>query len=571
MLTRRSALQFASEGYKRKARKYYKNQESPPCYETQHLSQTVGLPNVGGFRHLSTAPLLVDASTNTEPEAGPNTSTAASQSLHNSPASSQEEEVGEDNEHSPPDNEQPNDSDLEMDALHLLQRRGQDWLNLFGNFQPTFVPDRSALFYTTMVIRVAELLQNHAIGEVVHHLTSIRCHDGSPFLAGNWLKAPDNQIYKVFTALERMNILTTRDAHFMEAILNALHRPSAMHYVAKFHSMVTAPPPLQQLPELSCSDRFLFSVCNCLGSLPAICYEEIVRVKMVMCQYLRFEKYTAQFRGWKQLNAPNECEIFFQAPYAYFDQLFVMFCHETGFFFLHNIVSLNLYLDRTLSLQMTPQEAFCLLHSLYQSGCPGGVPVSHSYRAVSCVVEITGEATSYFVWFAPCLEKDGVQRSDGEIVQTLHAQLVGSEKMPVAKDLKCVSLTRKEQCVLGSRTVVPWEIRQCALQEVHSKVPQDSQATSECLPDSFKITFCSDEGNPQYITANCTVPKPYCRGHQSSQTDKECSDQQSSCISDAQSPIKQGARQRSASIDTSAVLDIPVQAKRSRLAENDQF
>ena len=568
MLTRRSALQV-SDSHKRKACKHYKKHTSPHCYEMQHLSQTDVSSSVGRVSHVSSVPHFVDASTNTEPEVRANTSAAASQTLHNSPTSSREEEVGENSAHNLPDDEQPNNSDLQMDALRLLHQRGQGWLNLFGAFQPTLLPERSALYYTTMVIRVAEVLQSYAIEEVIHHLSSIRCHDGSPFLARNMLTAPDNQIYKVFTALEKMNILTTRDGHFMEAILRALHKPNAMHHVAKFHSMVNTPPPLQQVPELSCSDRFLFSVCVCLGSLPAICYEEIVRVKMLICQYLRFEKYTTQFRGWKQLNAPNECEIFFQAPYAYFDQLFVMFFHETGIFLLKNVLSLDIYLDSRLSSQMTPQDAFCLLHSLYLSGCPGRVRVSRSYRAVSCVVEITGEATSYFVWVAACLGTDSAWRRDQDVVQSLHAYLSGSDEMPDEEGLKCVSLTRKEQCVSGSHTIVPCKIRQCSLQEIHPKVMmQDGQATPE-LFDSFRITFCNDEGNPHYISANCAVPKPYCGSGQHSRMEEECNNT-SAYISKTQSLIKEGARQRSASTDASVVLDIPLQAKRCRLVDNNE-
>lgn len=563
MLTRKSTLNSASECYKRKTRKSYKNRES--CFETQQLSQTVTAPSDVGIGVQSSAPLLVDASTNTDPEAGPSAPNSASPSLQTSGQSSQEEEVGEENQDNPADNEAP--SDLETDALRLLRMRQQGWLSMLGAIQPAFVPDRSALHYTTMVIRVAEVLQSHAIGEVIHNLANIRCRDGSPFLAGNWLEAPDNQIYKMFTALEKMNILTTRDGHFMEAILNAMRKPTAMHCVAKFHSMLNAPPALQQIPELSCSDRFLFSACDCLGSLSSICYEEIVRVKMVMCQYVQFEKYTAQFRGWKQLDAHNECAIFFQAPYAYFDQLFVMFFHEAGTFFLQNVVSLVFYLDDTLSLRMTPQDAFCLLHSMYESGCPGGVPVSRWYRAVSCVVEITGEATSYFVWVATKVEKDAVWRSDLDIVQTLHTQLVDSEKMPVVEDLKCVSLTHKEQCVSGSRTLVPWEIRLCSLQEIHSTVSQSRQATSEICSNAFRITFCNVEGNPQYITADCAVPKPYYRSKQPSGTDEEFHDT-TPYVADTHSPNTQEKRQIPTSADLPVELDVPVHAKRSRLEES---
>ena len=568
MLTRRSATQVASEGNKRKTCKYYKTHKSLHCREAQHLSQTGVSSSDGGIGHVPCTPHFVDASTNTESEDGTNTSNAASQFVQNSPTSSQEEEVGESNEANPPDDEQQNNLDSQAGGLHLLHRRAQGWLDRFGAVQPTFLPDRQVLHYTAMVIRVAEVLQSYSVAEIIHHLTSIRCHDGSPFLAGSMLIAPDNQIYKIFTALEQMNILTTRDGHFMEAILNAMHKPSAMHHVAKFHSMANTPPPLQQVPELTCSDRFLFSVCDCLGSLPSMFFEEIVRVKMILCQYLQFEKYTTQFRGWKQLEAPNECAIFFQAPYAYFDQLFVMFFHETGPLFQQNVVSLDVYLDSRLSLQMTPQEAFCLLHSLSLSGCPGGVLVSRSHRPVSCVVEITGEATSYFVWVSACLEKkDATWRSDQDIVQSLHAHLVGSEKMCASEDLKCVALTRKEQCVSGLRTFVPWEIRQCLLQEIHSAVLQDEKATSDCLSDSFKITFCGDEGNPQYITAKCTVPKLYCRGEDCSKADKKCNAVFPDIFT-TDSCIKEGAKQRSAPTDTSLVQDIPVQAKRFRLADN---
>ena len=570
MRTRRSELHSSSEGYKRKRRKCYKNREY--YSEMQHLSQTDTAPSDVSIGGPSSAPLLVDASTNTDPEAGPSAPTLASPSRQTSGQSSQEEEVGEDNEDNPANNEAPNGSDLEADAIRLLlQRRQQGWLSMLGAIQPAYVPDRSALYYTSMVIRVAEALQSHAIGEIIHNLTNIRCRDGSPFLAENWLEAQDNQIYKMFTALEKMNILTTRDGHFMEAILKAMHKPTALHCVAKFHSLLNAPPALQQIPELSCNDRFLFSANDCLGSLSSMCYEEIVRVKMVMCQYLQFEKYTAQFRGWKQLNSPNECAIFFQAPYAYFDQLFVMFFHEAGSFFQQNVVSLVFYLDDAPSLRMTPQDAFCLLHSMYESGCPGGVPVSHWYRAASCVVEITGEATSYFVWVSATVKEDGIWRSDWDIVHTLHSQLVGTEKMPVVEDLKCVSLTRKEQCVSGSRVVVPWEIRLCSLQEIYTAVSQSSLATSEACSNTFRISFYSEEGNPQYITTNCTVPKPYCRGKQSAETDEEFHDTTPyftnthlpNTQEEGQMPISTGP-------DSPAELDVSVQAKRSRLEETSQ-
>ena len=399
------------------------------------------------------------------------------------------------------------------------RRRRRFWAGDYNSNRVPFIPDRASIHYATMLVRICELFENRAVGEVVHKLRNIRCHDGSPFLSSNWLEDPDGTFFGIFTSLEKCDLVNLRDGYFVYSLLDTMKKPAANHYVAKFHSMMNMPQSCDGPPELCSSDRFLFSTTLYLARLPGVCFEEVFRVRIALCKLFSLDRHTIQFRGWKPSSFSQEAILYWQAPYAYYDHFLFILSRESKVLVSENVTDLAMYTDVFRAEKLNPQDVFLLARSLHKTGTLGTLPsvVENPSTVLSCLIEVADTPYCYLVWTAlnqP--DPHGLPSCDPELLKQICTYLEDrnytSLKYSFVREIEVVSIEKGTVKKLGERSCIPYHYRTSCIEETRVFTAKQRLTNEENYrrPEYvLRYTYVDKDGQPVFITDTSDTPQPY--------------------------------------------------------------
>ena len=396
------------------------------------------------------------------------------------------------------------------------RRRRRLWGGDYGASRVPFIPDRASMHYATMLVRICELFDKRSVGEIIHKLSNIRCHDGSPFLSSKWLEDPDGTFFGIFTSLEKYDMINLRDGFIVYELLKTMKKPFASHYIAKFHSMMNMPQATDVIPDVNATDRFVFSTKLQLSDLPAATFEEVFRIRLALCRVFGFDQHSFQFRGWMPTTFNKEIDLYWQAPYAYYDHVLFMLSREALALIRDSIMSTGMFTEVFRAQKLSGRDVFLLVRSLHKTGTVGTLPTvaEDPSTVLTSVVEFLGTGSSYLVWKrVDSVDPYGLPSCDPEYLTKLCGYLQSRSYRPEHDDdVEVVRVDIEPKTQLGDKDFIPYHYSLSCINEmrvIFTKLVEAKGENSEGPDYQLRCTYVDKDGQPMYVTGTSDVPQPY--------------------------------------------------------------